>query len=86
MPTGKPVPFNHNRAKDSGVFSWMRLNNVNDMQNSSNDLVTQSIINPDSIDPQDVTIALSEATLALNITRTVFDRAVQAYNNVINMR
>ena len=76
--------------KDAGTgFSYaftQALNGVNDLQNTSTDLAEQMIINPDSVDPHDVTIAIGKANTALQMTKTVLDNALKAYREIINIR
>ena len=44
------------------------------------------VTDPDSVDVHEVTIALAEANLALSITKAVADRALRAYQEIINVR
>jgi flagellar hook-basal body complex protein FliE len=44
------------------------------------------LTDPDSVDPHDVTIAMAKANLSLNITRTVMDRIVKGWKEIINTR
>jgi len=44
------------------------------------------LIDPDSVDAHDVTIAMAKANMSLNITRTVLDRVVRAWKDIINTR
>lgn len=62
------------------------LNEVNDLQQSHEELSVQSIINPDSVDPHDVTLAAAKANLSLSITKSVVDRVLQAYREITNLR
>ena len=62
------------------------LNGVNDLQIEADQLGQQMIVNPDSVDAHDVTIALAQANLAVSLTKAVVDGALQAYNSIINMR
>ena len=62
------------------------LEDVNDLQQSHEELSVQSIINPDSVDPHDVTLAAAKANLSLNITKGVVDRVLQAYREISNLR
>ena len=71
---------------DFGALLMKALNGVNRLQLESEDLSTQLITDPDSVDAHDVTIALSKANLAVSMTKAVVDRALQAYSNIINMR
>ena len=45
-----------------------------------------AIIDPDSVDIHDITIAQAQANLSLNITRNVLNRVVQAWRDLINTR
>ncbi len=59
---------------------------VNAAQIKSSDLYQQMIVAPNTVDAHDVTIAAAEATMSLNMAKTVVERALQAYRDVINMR
>ena len=71
---------------DFGAMLLKALNGVNQLELESNALSTQMITDPDSVDAHDVTIAMAEANLAVSLTKSVVDRALQAYSNIINMR
>ena len=62
------------------------LNGVNDLAAESTALTEQYIINPDSVDVHDVTIAMGKANLALTMTKSVVDNAIKAYREIINIR
>ena len=62
------------------------IGSVNDSQLKSMDLAQQMITNPDSVNVHDVTIALAEANLALSMTKSIVDRALAAYREIINVR
>lgn len=62
------------------------LNGVNDLAAESTALTEQYIINPDSVDVHDVTIAMGKANLALTMTKSVVDNALKAYREIINIR
>ena len=62
------------------------LNGVNSLAAESTALTEQYIINPDSIDVHDVTIAMGKANLALSMTKAVVDNAIKAYREIINIR
>ncbi len=69
-----------------GALLFGALGSVNDSQLKSMDLTQQMITNPDSVNVQDVTIALAEANLALSMTKAIVDRALAAYREIINIR
>ena len=49
-------------------------------------LEREAIINPDSVDIHDITIAQAEASMALGITRNILSRLVQGWRDLINTR
>ncbi|NNM67687.1 MAG: flagellar hook-basal body complex protein FliE [Spirochaetales bacterium] len=59
---------------------------VNAAQIKSTDLYQQMIVAPNTVDAHDITIAAAEATMSLNMAKTVVERALQAYRDIINMR
>ncbi len=69
-----------------GQLLFGALGSVNDTQLRSMDLTQQMITNPDSVNVHDVTIALAEANLALSMTKSIVDRALTAYREIINIR
>lgn len=73
----------------SGTFEdamLKALDSVNADQNLSTDLMETMVTDPDSVDPHDVTIAMAKANLSFNITRTVMDRIVKGWKEIINTR
>jgi flagellar hook-basal body complex protein FliE len=50
------------------------------------DLYQKMVTDPNSVDVHDVTLAAAEASMSLNLAKTVVERAVQAYRDIINMR
>jgi flagellar hook-basal body complex protein FliE len=62
------------------------LDGVNAMQVDSSNATTLMMTDPDAIDVHDVTIAMAKANMSLNITRTVLDRVVRAWRDLINTR
>lgn len=62
------------------------MDGVNAMQIDSANAEEAMLINPDSIDVHDVTIAMAKANMSLDITRTVLSRVVTAWKDIINTR
>lgn len=62
------------------------LDAVNTDQNTSSELMMAAVVDPDSVDAHDVTTAMAKANLSLNIARTVLDRIVRGWKEVINTR
>ena len=62
------------------------LDRVSGTQQLASDLQREAIINPDSVDTHDVTIAQGMASMSLNITRNILNRLVQGWRDIINTR
>ena len=62
------------------------LDKVSGTQQFASELEVEAMLNPDSVDIHDVTMAQAEASLALNITRNVLSRLVQGWRDLINTR
>ena len=62
------------------------LDSVNADQQKSNDLVEQMLTDPDSVDAHEITIGMAEASLSLNLAKTLLSRVVTAWKDVINTR
>ncbi len=62
------------------------LSNVNDLQLNSMDLSQRMITEPESVNIEDVTIALAEANLSLSMTKAIADGAIRAYREIISIR
>jgi flagellar hook-basal body complex protein FliE len=69
-----------------GRLFFDALNNVNNLQHTTMDLTETMLTDPDSVDIHDVTVAIAEANLALSMTKAIMDRAIRAYQEVINTR
>ena len=73
----------------SGTFGesmLSALDRVSAYQQFASSLNQAAIIDPDSVDVHDVTIAQAQANMALNITRNVLNRLVQGWRDIINTR
>ena len=73
----------------SGTFEEAMLgalDKVSAYQQFASNLHQAAIVDPDSVDVHDVTIAQAEASMALNITRNVLTRLVQSWRDLINVR
>jgi flagellar hook-basal body complex protein FliE len=72
-----------------GVFEdamLQALDKVSGAQLNASSLQKEAIINPDSVDIHDITIAQAEANMALGITRNILSRLVQGWRDLINTR
>jgi flagellar hook-basal body complex protein FliE len=62
------------------------MDGVNAKQMSSTEITERMLTDPDSVDAHDVTVAQAEANLSLNIARSVIDRLVRGWKEIINSR
>jgi len=73
----------------SGTFEEAMLgalDKVSAYQQFASSLNQMALVDPDSVNVEDVTIAQAEAMMSLNITRTVLNRIVQGWRDLINTR
>jgi len=73
----------------SGTFTESMLDaldKVSAYEQFASGLSQAALIDPDSVNIEDVTIAQAEAALSLNIARNVLNRLVQSWRDLINTR
>ncbi|MDR3138404.1 MAG: flagellar hook-basal body complex protein FliE [Treponema sp.] len=73
----------------SGTFedAMLRaLDKVSGDQQFVSNLERQAVTDPESVDIHDITIAQAKAAMSLNIARTVLNRVVQGWRDLINTR
>lgn len=59
---------------------------MNEKQQTTDALAQQMIIDPESVDAHDVTIAMAEANLSLKIAQSVIDRVIKGWNEITTSR
>ncbi|MDR0722226.1 MAG: flagellar hook-basal body complex protein FliE [Treponema sp.] len=62
------------------------LDRVSGDQQRASDLIQTAITEPGSVDVHDITIAQAKASMSLNISRTLLNRLVQGWKDLINTR
>jgi flagellar hook-basal body complex protein FliE len=62
------------------------LDKVSGQQQYASALSRDAIINPDSVDIHDITIAQAEANMSFNAARNILSRMVQGWRDLINAR
>ncbi|MCL2093272.1 MAG: flagellar hook-basal body complex protein FliE [Treponema sp.] len=73
----------------SGTFSEAMLHaldQVSAYQQIASATNQAALLDPDSINVEDVTMAQAQASISLNITRNVLNRLVQGWRDLINTR
>ncbi|MDR1363582.1 MAG: flagellar hook-basal body complex protein FliE [Spirochaetaceae bacterium] len=74
---------------DNASFSDVMLRAIDKVsgdQNRVSSLSEAAITDPGSVDIHDLTIAEAEASMSLNIARTLLSRLTQAWRDIINTR
>jgi flagellar hook-basal body complex protein FliE len=59
---------------------------MNEKQTATDALAQQMIVDPDSVDVHDVTIAMAEANLSLKIAQSTIDRVIKGWNEITTTR
>ena len=77
---------NISSEQDFGNLLLKALGDVNTLQNEPLRLNEKLVTEPNSVDIHDITLASAKATLSLSITKELFDRAIRAYKELINVR
>ena len=73
----------------SGTFETAMLgalDRVSSYQQFASGLHQEAILNPDSVNVHDITIAQAQANMSLNLARNVLNRIVQGWRDLINTR
>ncbi|MEL3907499.1 MAG: flagellar hook-basal body complex protein FliE [Treponemataceae bacterium] len=55
---------------------------LNKLQIKAQDLGVQQMIDPESVDVHELTIAMEKASLSLNLATTLTDRVIKAWNEI----
>ena len=73
----------------SGTFADTMLgalDRVSSYQQHASNTNQAALLDPDSVDVHDITVAQAQARIALDITRNVLNRLVQSWRDIINTR
>ncbi len=62
------------------------VNQVNAQQTSADQLQQDAILAPESVNIADIMIATEKARLSVSMMRSVTERAVRAYTDILNIR
>lgn len=62
------------------------LEEINSHQMEHEQLSIQAVVNPESVEAHDLTIAAARANTSLSIAKNVVDRVVQAYRDITSLR
>lgn len=81
--TGEPLSSKENNFSD---LMLSKIDNVNEAHTEVNELYQAMLTDPDSVNSDQITIAMKEAEMSLSLTKAVIDKAVSAYKEIINLR
>lgn len=87
--SGSPLGMEKVQAGGTASFEqamFKALDGINADQAESNNLIEQMLVDPESVDAHQVTISMAEASLSLNLAKTIMSRVVSAWKDVINIR
>lgn len=62
------------------------VSSMNDQQLAVSEIEQKVMTDPDSVDPQDVTIAMAKARMSLNLAQSVIDRLITDWNEITTTR
>jgi flagellar hook-basal body complex protein FliE len=83
---GRQGPLEAPMEENFSLMVFRAIGGVNADQKTSEALYQEMILNPDSVDAHDVSVAAAKAQMSLNITKSVVERAVKAYKDIISIR
>jgi flagellar hook-basal body complex protein FliE len=69
-----------------GEVFFRAFDRVNQTQIGAAAMTQAMITDPDSVDIHNVSIAMAEANMAISMTKSIVDRAVQAYRTITTLR
>ncbi|MDR1930690.1 MAG: flagellar hook-basal body complex protein FliE [Treponema sp.] len=74
--------------KDGAFDSTMlkALDKVSGYQQKADYMIQQALIDPESVDVHDIANAQAQANMSLNMARTILNRVVQSWKDIINTR
>jgi flagellar hook-basal body complex protein FliE len=75
-------------SENGGTFASLlfdSLEGVSEQQMTADALAVQAVVDPESVDVHDVTIAAAKASLSLSTAKSVVDRVIQAYREIQNV-
>lgn len=82
---------NHTKETKNIVGSFSEvltraLSDVNELEVSSDQMIQKMIIEPQSVQLHELTTLLSQAEMALSMTKAITERVIQAYREITNLR
>lgn len=84
----KHFNFTQNVEQKPSFLNYLKssINNTNNSIINSEKLQQQLVIDPESVSIDEVTIAAKEAEITLNLTKTILNKLISGYKDLINIR
>ncbi len=89
--SGMAETYGTGQEKKTGKASFAdylvdAANYLNEKQQRSSEMAETLVLDPDSVDVHDVTIAMAEANLSLSIAQNVIERVTKAWTEITTTR
>ncbi len=79
----------HKMEKNTAPFSQVLFDAVNkadDLSNDYDDLEKQMVLSPEKVDVHEVMIASEKARMSLSFLKSITEKAMKAYNDIMMLR
>ncbi len=95
LKTTSDLHFNENGVmqpkadKNAATFSQILIDAVNktdSLVNEYDDLEEQMVLNPEKVDVHEVMIASEKARMSLSFLKSITEKAIKAYNDIMMLR
>ncbi len=80
------VPKSDDPVKPFAEVFLNAVDHVNGLQTNASDMEQELIYNPDQVNVHEVMIASEKARLSLTMLKTLTDKALKAYNDIMMIR
>ncbi|NIZ19377.1 flagellar hook-basal body complex protein FliE [Entomospira culicis] len=74
------------KQEDFTELLMSALDKTNQAQNEVERLTAQAIVEPDSVDIHEVTIAMAKANMTLSLSKAIIDRSISGFKDILNQR
>lgn len=69
-----------------GQMLSQSLNNVSDLQNDATKLGQMAVVNPESVSVHEITVAMAKANMSLNLAKSIIDKSIAGFKEILNQR
>ncbi len=96
LKTSSPLHFNgsgtmnkNDRTKDPDAFAKVLLDSIDEVntdQQKADDLEEKMVLYPDQVNVDEVMIATEKARLSMSFFKSITEKAIRAYNEIMMLR